>query len=113
MAKTILSFLITILSGVGSYDIMNRITQDYHLIVIGIIVTIMICLTYSALWYRDMDNVEHNIIKDRLQEDRIPVIGSRYIDWDEELDLPAYDMNNTIKFDRNKIIYNPKTLIKS
>lgn len=113
MTKTILSIIITILSSIGTYNIIDNITQDTSLIIIGIVVTIVLCLTYSALWYKDIDNVEHNIIKNRLHEDRIPVIGARPINWEQELDLPIYDMNNTIKFDRNKIIYNPKTLIKT
>tara|TARA_R110000868_G_scaffold37331_1_gene132222 strand:- start:3001 stop:3342 length:342 start_codon:yes stop_codon:yes gene_type:complete len=107
--KTILSALITILAGIGAYNILNSLTKNPSLILIGVIATVILCLTYTALWYKDLDNIEEDLIKNRLHEDRIPVIGARPINWEYELDIPIYDINHPIKFDRNKITYNPKT----
>jgi uncharacterized membrane protein len=108
MLKFILSVITTSLTGIGAYYALSNITNNPVYLLISVIISILCSLTYTALWYKEVDMIEHTIINNQMYEDRIPVIGSRLIDWELELDIPIYDINHPIKFDRNKIIYEPK-----
>jgi hypothetical protein len=108
MIKFILGSLLATFAGLGTYYIVGLFNTNPLILTIGICFTILGFLAYVSLWYSEMDAIEHSIIGNKLHEDRIPVIGARPIDWEHELDMPIYDINHPIKFDRNKIIYNPK-----
>ena len=113
MVKFGLNSIITALASIGSYNLLKLFTLNTTVLTITIIVTIVICLIYTALWYEEVDSIEQITVREKLHEDRIPVIGARPLNWDDDLDLPVYDINNSIKFDRNKILYYPKTNLKN
>lgn len=61
--------------------------------------------SYIGLWYKELGNMEQEYQRNIMHEDRIPVIGTKEIDWDEYRDIPKLDINAPLTFDRNKIGY--------
>jgi hypothetical protein len=90
--KIITSSVISITALYGSY-----VLGGY---VLSMLIFILLCL-HSTLSYHIKDNREEDF---HINEERIPVIGGKRINWDEYREIPP-DINNDgrIKFDRNNL----------
>lgn len=73
--------------------------------IIGFIVTSLLFSLYIALWFKELGTMEQEYQRNIMHEERIPVIGTKPIDWDEYRDIPKFDINAPLTFDRNKIGY--------
>ena len=68
--------------------------------VLTILMLILLCL-HSTLSYHEQHNREETF---HINEERLPVIGGKKINWDEYREIPPdIDNNGRIKFDRNKL----------
>ena len=90
--KIITSSVISIAALYGSYMI-----GDYVLV---ILMLILLCLHYTLSYHTKHDREEDF----HINEEHIPVIGGKRIDWNEYREIPSdITIDGRIKFDRNKL----------
>lgn len=91
---------------IGTYSICTLMFNlPLLLTAITMCVVGIVALFHESLWFVAMDRLEQDKQRSFLEEPRIPVIGGRPIDWDEYRDIPPYNPNEVITFDRNKIAH--------
>ena len=87
----------------GAYFLTSILTDNLILLVLSTAGSILLFVVYNMLWIHEIDYVEQDLISNRLEEDRIPVIGGKKINWEEYRDIPSINRDTPIVFDRNKI----------
>jgi hypothetical protein len=90
--KTITTTIISITALYGSY-----MFGGYSL---SILMFILLCI-HSTLSYHTQHNREEDF---HVNDERIPVIGGKRINWEEYKEIPPdIDINGRIKFNRNNL----------
>ena len=101
--KQLLNLILMAFCAAGAYFLTSILTDNLILLVLSTAGSILLFVVYNMLWIHEIDYVEQDLISNRLEEDRIPVIGGKKINWEEYRDIPSINRDTPIVFDRNKI----------